>query len=73
MKEQIIEILTKLRTINSEIGSYKTHASIDNPFIVEVKLTNGRIKIPLELIQDINSGSISSEHAKSALNSFLKD
>jgi hypothetical protein len=67
----IISVLTRARAYNSEIGSYQEHF-INEQFNFTVRLSNGRIVIPMTMAQDqeIQPTSISEERIQRVANGF---
>ena len=48
----IQQLLDKVRGVDASIGSYQEHSFLEDQFTCSVKLTNGRIKIYIEELED---------------------
>tara|TARA_Y100000991_G_scaffold104490_1_gene78707 strand:+ start:273 stop:617 length:345 start_codon:yes stop_codon:yes gene_type:complete len=67
----VVSILTRARANNPEIGSYQEHF-INEQFNFTVRLSNGRIVIPMTMAQDqeVQPTSISEERIQRVANGF---
>lgn len=72
-KTRVNGILSRARKYNHEIGNYEEHF-VDDNIRYTLKLTNGRIIIPIEMAQDQEAqpASISDERIKKVADTFKK-
>jgi hypothetical protein len=71
-ESEIRSLLSKTRQYNQSIGEYKLYAPFEL-FDYAVKLSNGRIILKVEDLQDDERGTLSGERIKSIANSFVPD
>lgn len=71
-EESIKALLQKVRIFNRDIGAYQMYAITEN-FDYAVKLTNGRLTVRLEDLQDDANDAITHERLKAIADNFRPD
>ncbi len=69
-ENEIESLLKKVRIFNKEIGSYQIHAITEN-FDYVVKLSNGRISLNIEDLQDDDNDDLTPERLEAIANRFV--